>query len=48
MAAGEYVALAKLSGALTVDRFIGDYSFDQPFDDSAGARRMIAVMKRTG
>ncbi len=44
----EYAALARLSGALTVDRFLGDYRFDQPFDESAGARRMIAVMRRTG
>ena len=44
----EYVALARLSGALAVDRFLGDYSFDQPFDDSAGARRLIVVMRRMG
>jgi len=44
----EYVALARLSGALTVDRFLGDFSFDQPFDESAGARRLIVVMRRAG
>jgi len=44
----EYTALARLSGALTVDRFLGDYRFDQPFDDSEGARRLIVVMRPTG
>jgi SAM-dependent methyltransferase len=44
----QYAALAGLSGALTVDRFLGDYRFDQPFDDSAGSRRLIVVMRRAG
>jgi len=42
----EYRALARLSGALEVDRFLGDYRFDQPLDDSPGARRMIAILRR--
>jgi len=42
----EYVALAKLSGALEVINFYGDFKFDQPFDMSPGARRMIAVLRR--
>jgi SAM-dependent methyltransferase len=42
----EYVALAKLSGALEVTRFYGDFRFDQPFDMTPGARRMIVVLKK--
>jgi len=42
----EYVALAKLSGALEVINFYGDFKFDQPFDMTPGARRMIAVLRR--
>ena len=43
----EYVALARLSGALELSRFYGDFDINQPFDDSPGARRMIAVFRRT-
>jgi SAM-dependent methyltransferase len=43
----EYVALAKLSGALTVDRFLGDFR-DQPFDNSPASRRLITVLRKTG
>lgn len=41
----EYAALAKLSGALSLVESYGDYRLDQPFDNSAGARRMIVVLK---
>ena len=44
----EYATLAKLSGALALDRFLGDFRLDQPFDDSPGARRMIGVMRKAG
>jgi SAM-dependent methyltransferase len=40
----EYIALGKLSGALEVIRFYGDYRLDQPFDNSPQARRWITVM----
>jgi SAM-dependent methyltransferase len=43
----EYEQLARQSGALTVDRFLGDFRFDQPFDDSPGSRRLIAVLRRS-
>jgi SAM-dependent methyltransferase len=43
----EYADLAKRSGALEVDRFLGDFRFDQPFDESPGSRRMIAVLRRS-
>jgi hypothetical protein len=43
----EYTDLAKRSGALEVDRFLGDFRFDQPFDESPGSRRMIAVLRRS-
>ena len=42
----EYIALARLSGALKFKAFIGDFRFDQPFDNTPGARRMIGIMER--
>ena len=41
----ELCALAKLSGAMSFHGAYGDYRFDQPFDNSATARRMIVVLK---
>ena len=45
--AQEFVALAKLSDALEVVAFHGDYARGQPFDMSKVARRMIVVMQKT-
>lgn len=45
--AQEFVALAKLSGALDVAAFYGDYARGQPFDMSEASRRMIVVMQKT-
>jgi len=45
--AQEFVALAKLSDALEVVAFHGDYARGQPFDMSKAARRMIVVMQKT-
>ncbi len=42
----EYVALARLSGALAVERFFGDFRPDQPFDNSPGSRRLITVLRK--
>jgi SAM-dependent methyltransferase len=44
--AQEFVALAKLSNALDVVAFYGDFARGQPFDMSAAARRMIVVMQK--
>ncbi len=43
----EFVMLARISGALEAVRFLGDYRFDQPFDNTPGSRRMIGVFQRT-
>ncbi|HEY1723622.1 MAG TPA: class I SAM-dependent methyltransferase [Magnetospirillaceae bacterium] len=43
----EFASIAKRSGALEVDRFLGDFRFDQPFDDSPGSRRLIVVLRRS-
>jgi SAM-dependent methyltransferase len=40
----EIVALADLSGVLEVSEFFGDYDLEVPFDLSARATRLIAVM----
>jgi SAM-dependent methyltransferase len=42
----EYRALADLSGALRLASCYGDFDFNQPFDDSPGARRMILIFER--
>jgi SAM-dependent methyltransferase len=44
---GEFMALAKLSGALTLVEWFGDFRLDQAFDNSPGARRMIGVLRRS-
>jgi SAM-dependent methyltransferase len=44
----EYIALGKLSGALEVMAFYGDYRLDQPFDNSPQSRRWITVMGKAG
>ena len=41
----EFSALAKLSGAMSLAGAYGDYSLNQPFDNSPGARRMIVVLR---
>jgi SAM-dependent methyltransferase len=41
----ELVDLAQRSGALSFMRAYGDFRFDQPFDNSPGARRMIVVLR---
>ena len=41
----ELCALAKLSGAMSFHDAYGDFRFDQPFDNSPTARRMIVVLK---
>jgi SAM-dependent methyltransferase len=45
--AQEFVALARLSNALEVVAFHGDYARGQLFDMSAASRRMIVVMQKT-
>ena len=45
--AQEFVALAKLSSALDVVAFRGDFVRGQPFDMSEAARRMIVVLQKT-
>lgn len=45
--AQEFVALARLSGALEVAAFHGDYARGQPFDMSEASRRMIVVLQKT-
>ena len=40
----EYIALGRLSGALEVKAFYGDFRLEQPFDNGPGSRRLIAVM----
>ena len=45
--AQEFVALARLSRAIEVVAFHGDYTRGQPFDMSKAARRMIVVMQKT-
>jgi SAM-dependent methyltransferase len=42
----ELQLLVKLSGAFTVVDWYGDYNTQQAFDDSEGARRMIAVLQK--
>lgn len=46
--AQEYRALAQLSGSLRLAATYGDFDLDQPFDNSAGARRMILIFEGTG
>lgn len=43
----EFVALAKLSGALEVIDWFGDFRLDQPFNSSPEARRMIIILRKT-
>jgi SAM-dependent methyltransferase len=43
---GEYAALVRLSGALTLERWYGDFRLDQALDNSPGARRMIGVLRK--
>jgi SAM-dependent methyltransferase len=43
----ELVALADLSGVLHVVGWYGDFRVDQPFDNTAEARRMIVVLERS-
>jgi SAM-dependent methyltransferase len=44
----EIALLARLSGRLEVAGWYGDFSLDQPFDDSPTSRRMIAVLQKNG
>lgn len=46
--AQEYVALIRISGAFALAGCYGDFSLDQPFDNSPGARRMIFALRKTG
>ena len=44
----EFAALARLSGALQLVAWYGDFRLEQALDNSPASRRMIAVLRRAG
>lgn len=43
----EYALLAGQSGALRLERVLGDWRLDRPLDDSPASRRLLLVFERT-